>query len=934
MTMKMLLAQLGEYDPYSRSVLIMASTTNVVEGEAVKSWDLSRFAKNPVILWAHDVDCLPIGLAKEVVFDPTEGLTMRVFFASHAANPLAEQIAKCVEEHLIRAVSVGYDDEDGTAILHEVSFVSVGADEDAGTPLIDPNHPENGEEEEPIDRASKFKHDEEEKKRAAEAELKFKPGAKAKPFNSNDGGAGPGGPPGAFDDEEDDDEEDEKKKAAAAEKARLKEERLQRAVRRAARTLGLHRARARRKLAEQGATNVDAFREFEQSIAEQRRFNPDRFNLDAPLPKTKFEGTAREIGEKAKELTDKANTGGFRVAHISAAEAHKAAAKASAKEGDKDQAALHKRASEDHDMAQKAIKMGASHPQVSAPAPKAAADHEGASAAKPAAGLDQNVLTHVAAGHGMGDTANALGVKASDVKQSLDRLEKSGHIEKPPNELGVKGSAKITEKGENHVQQSEIYKAKDALAKENAGDGAGKGGDDKESKGGNGPDDRNRDENGRFSSDADQPAPAHMDASDLLDVMHFDRNRLGKVPASSIGGAHVPAMLGRTGVLTYINPDGTKRRELRLESEVFNPDSLATLEHVPVIDIQHHTRLVTPSEWRKVALGHSTAAKKDGKFIAGQLVIQDQDTLDAIERGDRTDVSCGYRCRLDWTSGMYNGEEYDCIQRDIRYNHVALCPPNRGRSGPEVGLRLDKNEWATGHLETGEKNMKVIVIDGREYEVGSAAHIAKLGEMSKARFDAYDAQIAELTKAKDKAEAERDAAKDQLTQVNTDAKEKSAKQLEKEMEEEKLSKARKAFRRHIERSVSMFKKAFGADPDEDEEKDEDKKEKMDAAQDEMSDRDLQVYAIKLASPNFDTKDPATGKERSDDYVAARFDNLLDQVKSRNPKGVLNVVRTAEQGLDRLNTDAANNTAGTTDIDAARKKRDDAHANAWKTPAAK
>lgn len=74
---------------------------------------------------------------------------------------------------------------------------------------------------------------------------------------------------------------------------------------------------------------------------------------------------------------------------------------------------------------------------------------------------------------------------------------------------------------------------------------------------------------------------------------------------------------------------------------------------------------------------------------AGGLAL-DVATFDAIDLGERADVSAGYAARLDFTPGVFEGEAYDCVQREIRFNHVALCPQGRGRSGPEVGVRLDQ----------------------------------------------------------------------------------------------------------------------------------------------------------------------------------------------------------------------------------------------------
>ncbi len=193
-------------------------------------------------------------------------------------------------------------------------------------------------------------------------------------------------------------------------------------------------------------------------------------------------------------------------------------------------------------------------------------------------------------------------------------------------------------------------------------------------------------------------------------VHRFDMNRIGRLNRArrtSLGGAYVPARISRIGVLRYVLPNGTVRRELRHPDEVFRADSLATLADVPVIDIKDHTAILSPDDYKRASLGHLKSYRHDDRFVESELVVQDAATLDAIDNGERTEISCGYECKLDMTPGIFEGEPYDCVQRDIRYNHVALCPPNRGRAGPEVGLRLDTLETlalrarsrAASHLE-------------------------------------------------------------------------------------------------------------------------------------------------------------------------------------------------------------------------------------------
>ena len=97
---------------------------------------------------------------------------------------------------------------------------------------------------------------------------------------------------------------------------------------------------------------------------------------------------------------------------------------------------------------------------------------------------------------------------------------------------------------------------------------------------------------------------------------------------------------------------------------------------------------LTPAEQKGV--GGVTGEKvyfKDGTLYAN-LKLFSQSMADAIKHGKR-ELSLGYRCDYDWTPGVFEGQPYDCIQRQIRGNHLALV--KEGRMGPEVAV-LDHND--------------------------------------------------------------------------------------------------------------------------------------------------------------------------------------------------------------------------------------------------
>lgn len=108
-------------DTTARSVRVVASTASVDSyGEIVEqSWDLSRYQKNPVVLYAHNAtggwlsgasspaDTLPIGRASDVAVVGGQ-LEATIAFASAKVSPLAEQVFQAFREDMVRAVSVGF----------------------------------------------------------------------------------------------------------------------------------------------------------------------------------------------------------------------------------------------------------------------------------------------------------------------------------------------------------------------------------------------------------------------------------------------------------------------------------------------------------------------------------------------------------------------------------------------------------------------------------------------------------------------------------------------------------------------------------------------------------------------------------------------------------------------------------------------------------
>lgn len=143
------------------------------------------------------------------------------------------------------------------------------------------------------------------------------------------------------------------------------------------------------------------------------------------------------------------------------------------------------------------------------------------------------------------------------------------------------------------------------------------------------------------------------------------------------------AILSRTGKQTYRrseiwgdacdNAEGEVEVDRKAE-EVFNDKTLASFENKPIC-IEHPDEDVNVSNHNQLSVGFVRDIKRgkvEGQDVMlGTLVITDADAIEAIERGDYTELSCGYNCDI--------VDEDNPQQRNIRGNHVALC--EHGRAG-------------------------------------------------------------------------------------------------------------------------------------------------------------------------------------------------------------------------------------------------------------
>ena len=207
-------------------------------------------------------------------------------------------------------------------------------------------------------------------------------------------------------------------------------------------------------------------------------------------------------------------------------------------------------------------------------------------------------------------------------------------------------------------------------------------------------------------------------------------------------------IVGRTGILVYRNADGTERREYRPPEEAFRADSLASLQGKPITI--GHKAFVTAGNAAQVAPVGSvlSAGRQDGDAIRADIVIYNLDTK-------ARELSCGYTLDLDETPGTTpEGEHYDAIQRNIVYNHLAVC--SRGRAGV-ARLNMDGSQVIDEDNSKEDNKMaemtKIRLDSGIEYDCAPEVKV----EIERLRKDSADAK-----KEADKLQAKYDALEAEL----------------------------------------------------------------------------------------------------------------------------------------------------------------------------
>jgi hypothetical protein len=254
--------------------------------------------------------------------------------------------------------------------------------------------------------------------------------------------------------------------------------------------------------------------------------------------------------------------------------------------------------------------------------------------------------------------------------------------------------------------------------------------------------------------------------------------------------------------------------------------------------------------------------------VNGSMLITDADAIKAVEDGTCQQVSMGYRCDLVFEPGEYNGEKYDAIQTNIKYNHAAIV--ETGRAGDDIKIRLDQNDaiLVSDHNDQPIHRRN----DSMDLEKKVAQLELEVKERDK-KLDSLTADMESTKKQLAEAEAKRDAAQEKLDGLE-------AKQSERKDAEE--FKAAVKARVELERQASKVL-------------DEDKL-------DGLSEIEIRKAVISKLAPKADLE----GKDEN--YIRVRYDVAMESEQSDR------------EGLEKVRKDTSAAKATTPAKDDYRKER--------------
>jgi hypothetical protein len=220
----------------------------------------------------------------------------------------------------------------------------------------------------------------------------------------------------------------------------------------------------------------------------------------------------------------------------------------------------------------------------------------------------------------------------------------------------------------------------------------------------------------------------------------------------------------------------------RPEVELADPACIESFKLVPWID--EHVMLgngvdgFTPAEKKGVQGVIGEEVYFEDGYLKGNLKIFSGKLADLIKDGKK-ELSIGYRCIYEATSGVYNGQPYEAVQRQLRGNHLASV--GEGRAGPDVSV-LDHFKFT---FDSKELTAMLVKKDGekaKDEEVKKEGETKEEGKDEGLTLETLAAQVKALAEAVAELKGA-GSAKDEEEPVKEKEEEKVADEEEKEVKD-------------------------------------------------------------------------------------------------------------------------------------------------------
>ena len=108
-----------------------------------------------------------------------------------------------------------------------------------------------------------------------------------------------------------------------------------------------------------------------------------------------------------------------------------------------------------------------------------------------------------------------------------------------------------------------------------------------------------------------------------------------------------------------------------------------TCNGLPILWQHHHESAEEPQTEHRIGSMGTDAVYENG-YLDNSLIFTVADAIAAIDDGSCRELSLSYFYDPDLTPGVWNGQPYDIVMRNIRGNHLALV--ETGRAGPTVAV--------------------------------------------------------------------------------------------------------------------------------------------------------------------------------------------------------------------------------------------------------